>query len=128
MYRWFLEKANLRNDSFPYPSLTKHILDNLEYISNKKGGFIRNWTCWESSSGGWKVRFEIGGNRFCLNKRREHKSNHIFVIVDLKWSCFYQKCHDIDCIHFTSQMFPLPKEEMEGISEFFTAEKFLSSL
>ena len=78
--------------------------------------------------GGWKIRFEIGGNRYCMNKRREHKSNHIYIIVDLKRSCFYQKCHDTECSQYISPSFSIPMEETEPVAEFFAAEKLISSL
>lgn len=121
-------KIPLRTDSFPYPSLPNYILSNWEFASHIKGGYIRNWCYWEGKFGGWKVRFEIGGNRYCMNKGREHKSNHIYFIVDLNRSCFYQRCHDSECTSFLSSLFPIPAQETEPVIEFFNAEKMVSTL
>ena len=118
----------MRTDPFPFPSLTQYLLFSWESISHCKGGFIRNWYYWERKTGGWKIRFEIGGNRYCLNKARQHKSNHIYFIVDIKYSCFRQYCHDDECKSFVSSAFPLPLQETEPIAEYFDAEKMLFTM
>lgn len=118
---------SMRSDPFPYPSFSHHILSSWEYVSHRNGAFIRNWCYWEGKGGGWKIRMEIGGNRFCLNKGREHKSNHIFLIVDLNRSCFYQRCHDSECSTYLSPCFSIPPQEAESVIEYFAAEKILSN-
>lgn len=51
----------------------------------------------------------MSGNHFCFCKGASHKSNHIYLVVDVDGRCFRQKCHDIDCKHFASPSFPIPK-------------------
>lgn len=104
---------------FPLPSLAQFILSSWESISHTPGGFVRSWCCYESKSGRKKLRLDIGGNRWCLNKNRQHKSNHIYFIVDLWRGVFFQKCHDADCVNFLSQWFPVPPWEMEEANVIF---------
>ena len=115
----------MRNDRFPFPSLWSNVLNQWEAVSRLQVGFIRSWSVWKDDEG-WKVRLEIGGNRWCLNMGRAHKSNHIYFILDLARSCFFQKCHDLDCAHFASSLFPLPREEAENASLYFDAEEMLN--
>ncbi|XP_062518745.1 DNA-directed primase/polymerase protein-like isoform X2 [Corticium candelabrum] len=58
------------------------------------------------------LSYDIGKNRWCGNVGRQHKSNHIMIIVDLKQGVYYQKCHDPDCrkINYKSSEFVLPVE------------------
>ena len=114
----------MRNDRFPFPSLWSNVLNQWEALSRLQGGFIRSWSVWKDDEG-WKVRLEIGGNRWCMNIGRAHKSNHIYFILDLSRSCFFQKCHDLDCAHFASTLFPLPRDEAENASLYFDAEQML---
>lgn len=50
----------------------------------------------------------IEGNRWCGNIQREHKSNHVYYIADLKFQNLYQKCFDPDCIHYRSPEIHIP--------------------
>ena len=61
-----------------------------------------------------------------MNLGRAHKSNHIYFILDLSRLCFYQKCHDLDCLHFASSLFPLSHEEAENASLYLDAEQMLN--
>jgi P4 family phage/plasmid primase-like protien len=47
-------------------------------------------------------------DRFCGNINREHKSNHQYIVVDLKSS--KQKCHDPDCKIFQKNEISIPKD------------------
>lgn len=55
------------------------------------------------------IVYNIARYRFCHNIGREHKSNNIFYVVNLKSASYYQKCHDPDCRDFRSPSCPLPK-------------------
>lgn len=104
---------------FPLTSLAQFILTSWENVSHVSGGFIRSWCCYESKSGIKKLRLDIGCNRWCLNKNRQHKSNHIYFIVDLGQGGFYQKCHDVECSNFLSPLFPLPPSAVEEAIKVF---------
>lgn len=56
------------------------------------------------------IIYDIGDNRWCGNIKRQHKSNHIYYIADLKFSHIYQKCHDFECTHYRSPETPIPSE------------------
>lgn len=60
----------------------------------------------------------MGGNRWCLNKNRQHKSNHIFFVVDLGRGVFYQKCHDMECAFYVSPAFPIPPPLVEEAASY----------
>lgn len=47
-------------------------------------------------------------NRLCFNVEREHISNGVKLIIDLRNKRFYQKCFDPDCINFKSRSFIIP--------------------
>ncbi|CAL7938332.1 unnamed protein product [Xylocopa violacea] len=54
--------------------------------------------------------YETSGYRYCENIDRCHKSNNVFLIVDLRNKTVYQKCHDEDCFGFKSTPRQLPVE------------------
>ena len=43
------------------------------------------------------IIFHVSNTRFCENVNREHKSNHIYFVADLKNKFLFQKCFDEDC-------------------------------
>lgn len=56
------------------------------------------------------IVYDIVGNRYCGNIGREHRSNNVKYIVDIKECCYYQKCHDPDCFKYRSRTIKLPPE------------------
>ena len=44
-------------------------------------------------------------NRFCLCKGASHKSNNIYLVVNVSRAIWYQKCHDVECRSFKSMEF-----------------------
>ncbi|KAH7403973.1 hypothetical protein KP509_15G003100 [Ceratopteris richardii] len=87
----------------PFPEVDQFI----ESIACIEGipGIIRNWY-WFSEYG--VLLYNIDGNRFCENIGRQHKSNHVFYIVDFRTAGYYQKCHDPDCRGYKSPLRPIP--------------------
>lgn len=51
--------------------------------------------------------YTMQGSRYCQNIRREHKSNGIYVVVDVTRRMWWQKCFDPDCANFRSPYNPL---------------------
>ena len=47
------------------------------------------------------------GTRYCGNVRRQHRSNGVYIVVDYRDRCFYQKCFDPDCRNYRSEPEPL---------------------
>ena len=89
--------------SSPYPEIDSHMMGVVE------PGYIR---CWFYFSHTEKMVYEISQNRYCYNIGREHKSNSVMYVVDLKAEVYYQKCHDPDCREFRSAVWPLPAETL----------------
>ena len=70
----------------------------------------------QMTSGRWIEKYchaqflvlRLSGNRFCYRKKASHKSNSVFLVVDVIQKVFYQKCADTtDCAGFRSQEFPI---------------------
>ncbi|KAK6171377.1 hypothetical protein SNE40_019581 [Patella caerulea] len=80
------------NECSPYPEIDMFIYQ-LVNGDNKKG-VIRHWTYFTA---GELLIYDIGRYRWCYNIGRQHKSNNIMFVVDLKKGVYYQKCHDPDC-------------------------------
>nr|XP_031842782.1 DNA-directed primase/polymerase protein-like [Nomia melanderi] len=79
-----------------------------EYIRKKiHPGKIRACKYFECSK---TLVYETLDYRFCENIGRRHKSNNVFLIVDIKNKILYQKCHDEDCSGFKSEPKRLPDE------------------
>lgn len=56
------------------------------------------------------IVYDIVGNRFCQNIKRQHRSNNVKYIVHLESCTYYQKCHDLDCSTFRSNPQQLPDD------------------
>lgn len=58
------------------------------------------------------IVYQMGGSRYCDNIGRQHKSNHVMMIVDLSYGIFYQKCMDSECRKsaFKSSYYSIPSE------------------
>ncbi|XP_071794356.1 DNA-directed primase/polymerase protein-like [Asterias amurensis] len=89
----------------PYPEVDDFILT----VINNGGiqGDIRRWVYFTQ---GQLLIYDIIKNRWCGNINRQHKSNNIMILVDLKKGVYYQKCHDPDCraTGYKSVDVPLP--------------------
>eukprot|EP00794_Sanderia_malayensis_P016962 gene16962-18671_t len=89
----------------PYPNLDKFVTKT----ATKGGvqGVIRQW---KHFSQGNLIIYDIDRNHWCENVGRPHKSNHIYIVIDLRLGVYYQKCHDPDCqlINFKSEEKSLP--------------------
>ena len=89
--------------SSPYPEIDEFINSQISH------GLIR---CWYYYTDREILIYEIGNYRFCNNIGREHKSNGIFYVVNLKEAHYYQKCHDTECYGFRSVAQKLPQNTM----------------
>jgi hypothetical protein len=77
----------------PFPEIDRFVANSLR---QRKGGrgYLRSWVYFKEAL---LLVYSIGGNRFCENINREHKSNHIMLVADFGSKIVYQKCHDPDC-------------------------------
>ena len=55
----------------------------------------------------YRLIVAVRGNRLCMNVRKQHKSNSINFVVDIKNFCYDQRCHNEECNHFRSKSFNL---------------------
>lgn len=61
--------------------------------------------------------YDVVGNRYCGNIKREHKSNNVKYVVDLNECFYYQKCYDYECFNYRSEKVPLPYEVIFKITD-----------
>jgi len=96
------EEGSINTD---YPTLDRFVLSNV----NKQGskGRIRRWMLYQQSE---MIIYDIDGNRYCHNINREHKSNHVYYVVDLKFKIMFQKCFDPDCFYYRSPGIDIPDD------------------
>ncbi|CAM9340616.1 unnamed protein product, partial [Ectocarpus fasciculatus] len=104
----------------PFPALDEFVCDHVN--RNGAPGHISSWTITYASdhpdrgvvinSSGtthaFKVTYQIAGNKFCARIGRQHKSNHVMIVVDCDRGCMCQKCWDPDCRGFSSNEIIVP--------------------
>ncbi|XP_043718422.1 DNA-directed primase/polymerase protein isoform X1 [Telopea speciosissima] len=76
----------------PFPTLDIFV-ESIASVGNASGR-IRSWY-WFSEYG--LMVYNMSKNRYCERIGRQHKSNHVMYIVDLRRAVYYQKCFDPDC-------------------------------
>ncbi|XVF53526.1 hypothetical protein PTKIN_Ptkin05aG0106000 [Pterospermum kingtungense] len=102
----------------PFPSLDEFI-ESIACTGNVSGK-IRSWY-WFSEYG--FVVYSMSRNRYCERIGREHKSNHVIYVVDMRMAAYYQKCHDPDCKGYRSPLRPVPMDCIPDSSFFFDSRQ-----
>ncbi|CAB4301932.1 unnamed protein product [Prunus armeniaca] len=87
----------------PFPALDAFI-ESVATVGNVSGK-IRSWY-WFSEFG--HMVYSMSRNRYCERIGRQHKSNHVIYVADLRRAAYYQKCHDPDCRGYRSPSRPIP--------------------
>lgn len=106
------EPTNSQDDQqSAYPAIDAFIRDYVQGQSTS--GIIRRITHLAASP--HIIVYDIYGWRYCHRIGREHKSNQIMLVVNVKSGAFYQKCHDVDCRGFKSAPTMLPMELVDGL-------------
>ncbi|KAF5838046.1 hypothetical protein DUNSADRAFT_3480 [Dunaliella salina] len=54
------------------------------------------------------ITYTSKNTRWCANVGRQHKSNGVYWVIDLRRGTWVQRCHDPDCAGFSSHALPLP--------------------
>ncbi|KAI4347596.1 hypothetical protein L6164_008397 [Bauhinia variegata] len=98
----------------PFPSLDRFV-ESIASIGNISGK-IRSWY-WFSDYG--VMIYSMSKNRYCERIGRQHKSNHVIYVVDLRRAVYYQKCHDPDCRGYRSPLRPIPIELIPNLSPLY---------
>ncbi|GLT31227.1 hypothetical protein SLA2020_059780 [Shorea laevis] len=102
----------------PFPALEKFI-ESIASTGNVPGK-IR---CWYWFSEYELIIYSMSRNRYCERIGREHKSNHVMYVVDLRRAIFYQKCYDPDCKGYRSPFRPVPLDCLPDSSSFFDSRE-----
>lgn len=91
----------------PYPDIDDFISELVK--KNGNSGRIRHWTYFTH---GELILYEISHYRWCENIQRQHKSNNVMLIVNMKKGVYYQKCYDPECrvLNFKSEEHLLPRQ------------------
>jgi hypothetical protein len=103
----------------PFPTIDQFIAKC--HLVQPNGGFLRSSLYFPSTR---VLVFEVAGNRFCHRILRQHKSNHIYIVVELLRMVYSQRCHDYECASFRSNEFALPAslDPFDGQDEITDAE------
>ena len=121
------EAAGLAGLRSPYPDLDRFIASTpflttaggLQPLDSdptapdaKAGGKVQRARgvikAWRYLPAGGLVQYSVSGSRWCYVAGRNHKSNGIYIVADVKLKMCYQKCHDPDCKGARSPALPLP--------------------
>nr|XP_017225176.1 PREDICTED: DNA-directed primase/polymerase protein-like [Daucus carota subsp. sativus] len=108
--------------TFPRLDMFVESVGSLGNISGK----IHSWY-WFSEYG--IMVYNMSKNRYCERIGRQHKSNHVIYVVDIRKASYYQKCHDPDCRGYRSPLRPVPEEFVPDTTIFFrvlSVMKFMS--
>ncbi|KAH6835040.1 DNA primase [Perilla frutescens var. hirtella] len=89
----------------PFPALDAFIVAIAS--SGDVPGRIRSWY-WFSEYA--LMVYSMSRNRYCERIGREHKSNHVIYVVDMRRAVYYQKCHDPDCRGYRSPLREVPDD------------------
>ncbi|KAK9994593.1 hypothetical protein SO802_024296 [Lithocarpus litseifolius] len=105
----------------PFPALDKFV----EFIASigNVSGKIQSWF-WFSEYG--LMVYSMSRNRYCERIGRQHKSNHVMYIVDLRRAVYYQKCHDPDCRGYRSPSRPIPIDIIPDPLVFFDSDQTIN--
>jgi hypothetical protein len=93
------------SSSSPYPIVDTWITQIASSMTTQPVAAIRNW---KLEDNGTKIRFNIAFNRYCYNIGRQHRSNHVYYILDLITGIANQGCTDPECGGFRSSGFQCP--------------------
>ncbi|XP_017972925.1 PREDICTED: DNA-directed primase/polymerase protein isoform X1 [Theobroma cacao] len=105
----------------PFPSLDEFI-ESIASTGNASGK-IRSWY-WFSEYG--LIVYSMSRNRYCERIGREHKSNHVMYVVDMRRAAYYQKCYDPDCkAGYRSPLRPIPTDCIPDSSFFFDSRQIV---
>ncbi len=55
-------------------------------------------------------------HRYCERVGRQHKSNGVYIVVDIGAGTYYQKCYDPDCRHFRGRTKALPLHVLAALA------------
>ncbi|KAH1233457.1 DNA-directed primase/polymerase protein [Glycine max] len=105
----------------PFPFLDKFIL-SVASVGNIPGDtcqhnnptlfvdtmLIGNIHSWYYFSEFGLMVYSMTKNRYCERIGRQHKSNNVIYVVDLRMAVYYQKCHDPDCRGYRSPSRQIP--------------------
>ncbi|KAG5494965.1 hypothetical protein JKF63_02017 [Porcisia hertigi] len=89
----------------------KELMADLERVYSR----VANHACaveQPKSLRGRFLSFSVRGTRYCQNVGREHKSNNIYLVVDVVRLTFVQKCFDPECASYRS-----PAHSLRGATQ-----------
>lgn len=97
-----------QTNSSPFPFIDDWILNDFNEKSQCRTGTIKNVVQFNGNSK--HLIYTIVGNKYCGNIDRQHKSNHIYLVVDLEKRNYVQKCYDPDCVGYKSNETQIPQD------------------
>lgn len=109
--------SSLPQSKSRFPCLDRFVASLPLLRRGGQAGYVRTCLEMESSSAAHPVLcYTIGGNRWCGNVQRAHKSNSIYLVCDLLQATVVQKCFDPDCRLFRGPGLPIPRFVLDSIA------------
>ncbi|KAK2077432.1 hypothetical protein QBZ16_004277 [Prototheca wickerhamii] len=99
--------CSLRYDPCPMAGLAPFVVAVCQQGGACPNASIRSWTFLPE---GALMLFNIAGCRYCARIGREHRSNGVFIVVDLRGGAWTQRCYDPDCRAFRGPFTALPPD------------------
>jgi hypothetical protein len=102
-----------------FPSLDEY-LTNVAASIGQVRGLLSSWELSVSSHRDFprlKLRYQVQQNRWCGNINRPHKSNGIYLDVELMSGEWTQSCFDVDCKGYKSPPIPIPAEVLPSTED-----------
>ncbi|KAJ3273286.1 hypothetical protein HDV01_004644 [Terramyces sp. JEL0728] len=94
-----------------YPEIEYSILSYIHRFSRNTAS-IKSFFILEE-----KIMYVISGSRYCHRLQRDHKSNSVYYIADLKLMNFHQRCFDPDCRNYRSPSVDFELDDYFDISD-----------
>ena len=95
---------DMKNTDLP-PSLLNQLHDFVtQYIKQ----FNEDAYIYKVSRSGNGIFYDVRGTRYCPTIGREHKSNNVFIVVQLDSQLCYHRCYDHDCRVSATKPDPFP--------------------
>eukprot|EP01036_Dinobryon_divergens_P026038 gene26042-34640_t len=105
-----LARSMFKGQASMFPALDEYMTNVAASIGQVRGS-LSSWELTATSHKDFprlKLRYQVQHNRWCGNINRAHKSNGIFLDVELMSGEWTQSCFDVDCKGYKSPAATIP--------------------
>ena len=117
-----LARSMHRGQASMFPALDEYMTTVAASIGQVRG-VLSSWELSATSHRDFprlKLRYQVQHNRWCGNINRAHKSNGIFLEVELMSGEWTQSCFDVDCKGYKSPTVAIPADILPATQDLLT--------